>query len=186
MEDPACRYSALLLLMSCLAEVLKLQQWHSRTVQVLAYGKPSGLYAWFNFFFIFSVILYVMCNGVPFSCLSMVLDEWNVYGLLSWSLKGDPYCLIRRNKVSRTWPIFLGSPFANWQQLEVDFWKLLIHAVSKNMSKNTSMIIFSFTSGMQHYKWNEMKWFFLHILLFRPALRNVMGSFQSVITVNRE
>lgn len=31
MEDPACRCSALLLLTSCLAEVLKLQQWHSRT-----------------------------------------------------------------------------------------------------------------------------------------------------------
>lgn len=56
MEDPAYRYSALLLLMSCLAEVLKLQQWHSRTVQVMAYGKPSGLYVWFKevFFFFFS------------------------------------------------------------------------------------------------------------------------------------
>lgn len=66
------------------------------------------------------------------------------------------------------------------------FEKLLIHAVSKNMSKNTSMIIFSFTSGIQHYKCNQMKLFFLHILLFRPAVRNVMGSFQRVITVNRE
>lgn len=40
------------------------------------------------------------------------------------------------------------------------FQKLLIHAVSKNTSKNTCRIIFSFTNGIQHYNCNQMKLFF--------------------------
>lgn len=44
MEDHACRDSALLLFMSCLVGVLKLQLLHQRTVQTWASEKQSSLY----------------------------------------------------------------------------------------------------------------------------------------------
>lgn len=102
----------------------ELQLLHWKTVQTWTSEKQSGLYVWLKTFFSFSNMLCTM--GHPFIVYPLSLMSDFIYGLLSWSLKGDPRCQIRRSKVSRTWPLRGTLLRSYWSMLWVKVWEISI------------------------------------------------------------